>query len=81
MLKSVPLFLASGMIRLNSSVVSSESVSLGSDEAEEEDWERLIGLVGGSSSDSRLSLGLAVNVVGAVLAVNAVVLDLLFEFC
>jgi hypothetical protein len=73
-LKSVPSFLAAGMIFLNgSSGVFPGSVSSESDESEEEDWER-------SSSDSRLSLELAVTSVCAVLAVDAVVSGLLFEF-
>ena len=94
MLKLVPLLVAAGMIWSNTSSsmkpvllfllgVSSESESDSSesDGSEEEDWERSIDLVGGSSTDSRLSLVLAVNPVGAVLMMDAVVLDLLFEFC
>jgi hypothetical protein len=63
------------MIFLNgSSGVFPGSVSSESDESEEEDWDR-------SSSDSRLLLELAVTSGCALLAVDAVVLGLLFEFC
>ena len=76
------------MICSNSSVVSSESVSSESEESEGEDWERSIVLVGGSSSDSRLLLGVAGNLslsvslaaVDDVVAVDAVVFALFLKF-